>query len=200
MPCVERSFRVAVPLFLCFNPNDWLKGQERLTMAKKGSGTERLMEICERLCCELGYELCDAGFEKEPGGVYLRVYIDRDGGISLDDCEKYHRALQPMVEQMDYDFMEVCSPGIDRPLKREKDIRKNLGNRVEVRLYKAVDKQKSFTGLLRAMDRNAVVIDMDGEERSFPAQAVAQVRLVPDLSGLDENSGIEVSDVIDGEA
>ncbi len=168
-------------------------------MAKKGSGAERLTAICERLCADLGYELCDAGFEKEPGGLYLRVYIDKDGGISLDDCEKYHRALQPMVEQMDYDFMEVCSPGIDRPLKREKDILKNLGSRVEVRLYKAVDKQKSFTGLLVSMDGEAVVIRIGGEERTFPAKTVAQVRLVPDLSGLEEDSGIEVTDVIDDE-
>ena len=168
-------------------------------MAKKVSSAERLTEISERLCAELGYELCDAGFEREPGGLYLRVYIDRDGGVSLDDCEKVHRALQPLVEQMEYDFMEVCSPGIDRPLKREKDILKNLGSCVEVRLYKAVDKQKTFTGLLQSMDKEAVVIRINGEEKSFPGKTVAQVRLVPDLSGLEENSGIEIADIIDDE-
>ncbi len=168
-------------------------------MARKQSQGDRLWAVCERLAGQMGYELFDAGFEKEPGGLYLRAYIDKDGGITLDDCEKYHRALQPLVEDMDYDFMEVSSPGIDRPLKREKDILRNIGNRVEVRLYKALEGRKSFEGSLVGMDRTAVVICAQDGEKSFPAASVAQVRLLPDLSGLDEDSGIEITDIIDGE-
>ena len=168
-------------------------------MAKKASQGERLWGICERLARQMGYELYDAGFEKEPGGLYLRAYVDKPGGITLDDCEKYHRALQPAVEDMDYDFMEVSSPGIDRPLKREDDILRNIGNRVEVRLYKAVEGRKTFEGSLVSMDKTAVVIREGDLEKSFPAASVAQVRLIPDLSGLDEDSGIEITDIIDGE-
>ncbi len=168
-------------------------------MAKKQTSGERLWKICARLAEEMGYELFDAGFEKEPSGLYLRVYIDKDGGITLDDCEKYHRALQPTVEDMTYDFMEVCSPGIDRPLKNEKDILRNIGNRVEVRLYRAQDGRKTYEGTLRSMDRTAVVIMTENGEMTFPAGAAAQVRLLPDLSGLDEDSGIGISDVIDDE-
>ncbi len=168
-------------------------------MAKKASQGERLWAICDRLARQMGYELYDAGFEKEPGGLYLRAYVDKPGGITLDDCEKYHRALQPAVEDMDYDFMEVSSPGIDRPLKREDDILRNIGNRVEVRLYKAVEGRKTFEGSLVSMDKTAVVIREGETERSFPAAAAAQVRLIPDLSGLDEDSGIEITDIIDGE-
>ena len=168
-------------------------------MAKKQTSADRLRAMCERLAEQMGYELIDAGFEKEPGGVYLRAYIDRDGGVSLDDCEKFHRALQPMAENLEYDFMEVCSPGIDRPLKSEKDILRNIGNRVEVKLYKALDGRKSFEGTLKSMDRTRVVIIAAEGEMTFPAKDAAQVRLVPDLSGLDEDSGIEITDVIDDE-
>ncbi len=168
-------------------------------MAKKASQGERLWGICERLARQMGYELYDAGFEKEPGGLYLRAYVDKPGGITLDDCEKYHRALQPAVEDMEYDFMEVSSPGIDRPLKREEDILRNIGNRVEVKLYKAVEGTKTFEGCLVGMDKTEVIIREGDAERSFPAASVAQVRLIPDLSGLDEDSGIEITDIIDGE-
>ncbi len=168
-------------------------------MAKKQSQGERLWAICTRLAEEMGFELFDAGFEKEPSGTYLRAYIDREGGISLDDCERFHRALQPLAEDMDYDFMEVSSPGIDRPLKRESDILRNIGSRVEVKLYKAQNGRKTFEGTLLQMDRTAVRIRTEDGEMSFPAPAAAQVRLVPDLSGLDEDSGIDIDDVIDDE-
>ena len=169
-------------------------------MARKQTSGDRLRALCERLAGQMGYELVDAGFEKEPGGIYLRAYIDKEGGVSLDDCERFHRALQPLTADADYDFMEVCSPGIDRPLKTEKDILRNIGNRVEVRLYKAKNGRKTFEGTLKSMDKTDVVIGTDaGEELSFSAGETAQVRLVPDLSGLDEDSGIEITDVIDGE-
>lgn len=155
-------------------------------MPGKSVNMQRVMAICQRRADELGYELCDAAMEKEPAGRYLRIYIDVEGGVTLDDCEKYHRAVQPDLEQVDYDFLEVCSPGIDRPLKTPRDIEKNLGNQVEVRLYKPVDGVKTAQGALLQMDEEAVVI-RDGEtERTFPRKAVAQVRLQPDLSALDE--------------
>jgi len=167
-------------------------------MPKKQSNTQKLLAICEARCAALGYELCDAGFEKEPSGLYLRVYIDKEGGVTLDDCERAHRDLQPLLDAFDYDFMEVCSPGIDRPLKREKDIEKNLGNQVEVRLYKAQERQKTFSGALVAMNKEEVRISDHGTEFTFPAANVAQVRLVPDLSGL-EDEGAEGALVLEEE-
>ena len=165
---------------------------------KKNLDTKKLTSICEKKCLELGYELFDAGFEKEPEGIYLRVYIDKEDGISLDDCERYHRALQNDVENFDYDFMEVCSPGIDRPLKSEKDIARNIGNQVEVHLYKAVEGSKTHAGALVRMDREEVVIEFQGSEKHFKASTVSQVRLVPDLSGLyDDSEAIELSETVD---
>ena len=94
--------------------------------------------------------------------------------------------MQPGLESFDYDFLEVCSPGIDRPLKTKRDIEKSLGLLVEARLYKPVDGKKSVQGLLREMDENHVLLQTGEETVDLPRKAVAQVRLVPDLSALDE--------------
>ena len=155
-------------------------------MPPKNANVQKIFGICERTAQKLGYELCDAGIEKEPTGRYLRVYIDKDGGVSLDDCEKYHRAVQPLLEEFDYDFLEVCSPGIDRPLKTERDVQKSLGLLVEARLYKPVDGKKSAQGLLKEMNGEQVVLLCGEETLAFPRKSVAQVRLVPDLSALNE--------------
>lgn len=155
-------------------------------MPPKNVNLQKIWSICQRWADKLGYELCDAAIEKEPTGRYLRIYIDTDQGVTLDDCEKYHRAVQPDLDAFDYDFLEVCSPGIDRPIKTPRDIEKSLGLMVEVRLYKPVDGKKSAQGLLRAMDEKQVVLLGENEtETAFPRAAVAQVRLVPDLSALD---------------
>ena len=77
---------------------------------------------CQALADRLGFELVDVSLDKESSGKYLRIYIDNEAGITLDDCETYHRAIQPQLESYDYDFLEISSPGIDRPLKQDLDI------------------------------------------------------------------------------
>ena len=124
--------------------------------------------------------------QKEPTRRYLRIYIDTESGVTLDDCEKYHKLVQPALEAFDYDFLEVCSPGIDRPLKTKRDIEKSIGLLVEARLYKPVDGKKSIQGLLTEMDENHVLLQVGEEQTELPRKMVSQVRLVPDLSGLDD--------------
>ena len=155
-------------------------------MPPKNLNMQKITDICEKLAQKLGYELCDVAMEKEPTGRYLRIYLDTETGITLDDCEKYHRAVQPSLESFDYDFLEVCSPGIDRPLKTQRDIEKSIGMLVEARLYKPVEGRKSAQGLLMEMNDEHVVLKAGEETMEFPRKAVAQVRLVPDLSALDE--------------
>ena len=155
-------------------------------MPPKNANMDKIAALCQRVADRMHYELCDAAMEKEPTGRYLRVYIDKEGGITLDDCEAFHRAIQPGLENFDYDFLEVCSPGIDRPLKTQRDIEKSLGMLVEARLYKPVDGKKSVQGLLLSMDGERVALQCGEEEVSLPRKTVAQVRLVPDLSALDE--------------
>ena len=168
-------------------------------MPRKQNGMETVTAVCEKAALDMGYELCDALMEKEPAGQYLRIYIDKEGGVSLDDCERFHRVVQPKLDDVDYDFMEVCSPGIDRPIKTRRDVEKSIGLTVDVKLYRAQDGAKVFQGALQAMDEKQVVILISGQEKQFARRDVAQVRLVPDLSGLDENSDVQVQDIIDDE-
>lgn len=156
-------------------------------MPPKSLNMQRITAICQRTADQLHYELCDAAIEKEPTGRYLRIYIDTETGVTLDDCEKYHRAVQPQLEDFDYDFLEVCSPGIDRPLKTARDVEKSLGMLVEARLYRPVDGRKALQGLLVAMDEEKVTLSENGREIELPRKAVSQVRLVPDLSALEED-------------
>jgi ribosome maturation factor RimP len=137
----------------------------------------------------------EAGIEKENTGRYVRVYIDKPGGVSLDDCEAYHRAAQPKLEHIDYDFLEISSPGIDRPLKTQRDFDKHVGQTVSVRLFKAVDKRKEFEGRLTGFENGEIAIETpDGAAMRFPQREVAVARPVISLEALtdpERHSGSE---------
>lgn len=157
-------------------------------MAQKQSLVTIVTPACEKLALSQGVEFCGVELTRESAGSYLRIYLDKDGGLTLDDCETYHRAVQPMLEKYEYDFLEVCSPGIDRPVKTERDIQKALGTLVEVRLYKPIDGRKTAQGILTRMDGEKVELDAREGTLSFPRTGVALVKLVPDLSALEENA------------
>ena len=146
---------------------------------------------CRRLAEEQGIELVDVSLDKEPAGKYLRIYIDKPEGISLDDCERYHRAIQPQLESYDYDFLEVSSPGVDRPLKKDRDFERAVGTEVEVHLFKAVDGQKVFTGVLVDFDKAELVIEVNGEEKRFGRRAASLVKPVVDMEGVQD---VDLSD------
>ena len=138
--------------------------------------------LAQKLADELQLELVDVELVKEPTGRFLRFFIDKPGGVTLDDCEAFHRALIPLVEDVDYDYMEVSSPGVDRPLKRQKDFDQAVGEQVEVRLYRPVEGVKSLTGALVGLVEGQVVIeDSQGGRRAFPHKQVALVKKVFEL-------------------
>ena len=149
----------------------------------------------EKLASQQGLELVDVELVKESTGKYLRFYIDKDEGIDLDALEGFHRAILPLMEDVEYDYMEVCSPGADRPLKKPRDFEKARGLPVEVRLYKAVDGEKVFRGELIGLVDGNVVIDRDGEALSFPQKSVAQV--APVVEPDEEEMEAALSDVFD---
>lgn len=93
----------------------------------------------------MNLELVEVTLQKESRGKCLCVYVDKEGGLSLDDCERYHKRLQPMLEDVDYDIMEVSSPGADRPVKTRRDFEKHRGELVEVRLFAARDGAKGVS-------------------------------------------------------
>ena len=97
----------------------------------KATGTAGLEAACLPIAERMGYELVDVALEKEPTGKYLRFYIDKEAGVTLDDCEAFHKAVRQLADAVDYDFMEVSSPGIDRPLKKDRDFERSLGSEIE---------------------------------------------------------------------
>ena len=133
------------------------------------------MPACEKLAGEMQFELVDVELAKEGAGRYLRIYIDKPGGITLDDCETFHRAIQPKVERVDYDFLEVCSPGLDRPLKKQRDFDAHIGQDVQVHLYKPVDKKKVFEGALVGLIDGEIVLDTPEGQVRFAQKAASRV-------------------------
>ena len=135
----------------------------------------------ERLAEQHGFELVDVEYVKEGGTWYLRAYIDKPGGITVNDCEDVSRAFSDILDEQDFIedsyIMEISSPGLDRPLKKEKDFKRSLGKLVEIRTYRPIEKQKEFCGILNAYDSNSVTIDEDGTERTFDKKDIALIRL-----------------------
>ena len=145
--------------------------------------TERLIEP---VVTELGFELVDVEYVKEGGTWYLRAYIDKPGGITVDDCEAVSRRFSDILDEKDYIedayVFEVSSPGLGRPLKKEKGFRRSLGEEVEIRTYRMIDKQKEFTGILKDYDENTVTITLaDETEKTFDKDDIALIRLAFDF-------------------
>ena len=133
-----------------------------------------------------GFELVDVEYVKEAGSWYLRVYIDKEGGIAVDDCEVVSRELSDILDEKDFIdeayILEVSSPGLGRPLKKEKDFARSLGEEVEVRTYRAIDRQKEFIGILKDYDKDTVTIEYeDGETMTFDKTDIALIRLAFDF-------------------
>ena len=128
----------------------------------------------------------DVEYVKEAGTWYLRAYIDKEGGIAVDDCEVISRALSSWLDKEDFIddsyILEVSSPGLGRPLKKEKDFVRSMGKDVDVRLYRQLNKQKEFTGALSAYDENTVTLTMeDGSQMVFEKADIALIRLALDF-------------------
>ena len=139
-------------------------------------------ELVSPIVDDKGFEIVDIEYVKEAGEYYLRVFLDKDGGISLNDCEAVSRELSEILDVKDpikdnY-FLEVSSPGLDRPLKKDKDFVRYQGRDVEIKLYKPLNGSKQFEGELVGLneDKNIVVI-IDDNEVEFNKKDVALVRL-----------------------
>lgn len=133
-----------------------------------------------------GFELVDVEYVKEAGNWYLRVYIDKEGGIAVDDCEVVSREADPILDAddciEDSYILEVSSPGLGRPLKKDKDFARSIGEEVEVRLFRAVNGCKEYTGLLEAYDKTTVTLTLENEETLVLERTnIALIRLALDF-------------------
>ena len=152
-----------------------------LTMKKEDieKKTEALvLPILDRL----QFSLYDVEYVKEGSDFYLRVYIDKEGGIAVDDCETVSREMNTLLDREDYIrdayIFEVSSPGLTRALTKDRHFEKSIGKAVELKLYAAVDKQKEWSGVLTAFDRDTVTITLEnGEEKRFTRKDIASIRL-----------------------
>ncbi len=154
---------------------------------------------CQKIADQLGFELVDVCLDRENTGKYLRIYIDRPEGMDLDGCERYHRAVQPLLEAYDYDFLEVSSPGVDRPLKTERDFEKALGSEVEVRFFGSVDGRKEVTGVLADFDEKVIRLEVPGGNLEIERRQCATIRVAVDMSGVEEVDLSDTSDLKEGE-
>jgi ribosome maturation factor RimP len=140
-----------------------------------------LNELLETTVTGMGYEL--AGIERPAGGRLLRIYIDKPGGVTVDDCATVSHQLNRVltVENVNYDRLEVSSPGLDRLLKKERDFARFAGQKARVRMRVPVDGRRNFTGVLRETGAGKVHLEVDGTVLSFELADMETARLVPNL-------------------
>lgn len=133
----------------------------------------------------LGFELVDVEYVKEGGSWYLRAYVDKEGGITIDDCEAVSRAFSEKLDEKDFIeeayIMEVSSPGLGRPLKKEKDFVRSLGKEVEIRTFRPINHEKEFYGVLSAYDADSVTIASGDGSQTFDRKEIALIRLAFDF-------------------
>ncbi len=132
-----------------------------------------------------GFELVDVEYVKEAGTWYLRAYIDKPGGITVDDCEMVSRAFEAELDRTDLIedayILEVSSPGLGRPLKKEKDYRRAMGSEIELHTYKPVDGEKVFFGILQSYDEGSVTIGTEDGDRTFLKKDLSLIRMALDF-------------------
>ena len=142
-------------------------------------------ELLQPIVEKWGVEIYDVEYVKEGTEWYLRAYIDKEEGVNIIDCENVSRALSDALDKADFIpdayILEVSSPGLGRTLKKDKHLAKSIGEEVEIKLFKAIDKCKEFSGVLESFDENVIVIKEGEETRTFERSAIALIRLALDF-------------------
>lgn len=155
-------------------------------MSKKEQYEARTEELIQPIVDRMNFELVDVEYVKEGSVWYLRAYIDKEGGITVNDCEAVAREMNEILDREDYVegsyTFEVSSPGLGRPLKKEKDYKRSVGKEIEIRTYRAINREKEFRGILKAYDDASVTIETEDEtEMKFEKTEIALIRLALDF-------------------
>ena len=171
-------------------------------MARRDEYESRVEKFLIPIMEENNFELVDVEYVKEAGTWYLRAYIDKEGGFTVDDCEMVSRRLSDWLDKEDFIddsyILEVSSPGLGRPLKKERDFARSIGAEVEIRTYRMVEGRKEFTGVLEEYDSESVTVSYedgtkqndadtvtiryeDGSESTFNRKDIALIRLAFDF-------------------
>ncbi len=155
-------------------------------MSKRETYEQKTEQLLKPLMEKNQFELVDVEYVKEGGSWYLRAYIDKPGGITIDDCELISRALSDQLDQEDFIedsyILEVSSPGLGRPLRKEKDFARSIGQQVEIRTYRPLDGSREFSGILKAYDKDTVTIQIeDDHDMQIARTDIALIRLAFDF-------------------
>ena len=148
-----------------------------------GKVSDQVFELVAPIAEGFGLEVIEVLYEKKYDGMNLTIVIDKDGGVDINDCEKLHRAIDAPLDELDpidcaY-ILNVSSPGLDRPLKTERDFKRNLNKKISVKLYKALDGKKNFVGILTAYDEETFTITAEkGQNITFVKKDAAHVEPV----------------------
>lgn len=154
-------------------------------MSKREVYESRTEELLTPIAEKYGVEIYDIEYVKEGTDWYLRAYIDKPEGVNITDCENVSRALSDVLDAEDYIsdayILEVSSPGLGRTLKKDRHLEKSLGEEVEIRTYKPIDKRKEFSGILKAYDKDTITIEEEAGDRVFARADTALIRLAIDF-------------------
>lgn len=148
----------------------------------KKSIKETVREAIEPTVNQLGYRIWDVLYSKIGADYHLEITIDSDNGIDIDDCERVHRAIDPILDEADpiegFYYLEVSSPGIERELRTDEHIRSSLGARVEVKLFTQQDGRKSFTGNLSDFDGDRITVEENGKTSVIEKSEIAKLKTI----------------------
>ena len=154
-------------------------------MAGKKEYEARTEELLTPIVEANGCRVYDVEYVKEGSDYYLRAYIDKDGGVTIDDCETVSRALNDILDAEDYIadpyIFEVSSPGLGRTLKKDRHLRYSIGDEVEIKLFEAEDGTKEFAGILKTFDDTTLTIENEQGEKVFERKKIATVKLALDF-------------------
>ena len=147
-------------------------------MAKRSKVAQEAFELAEPVVAELGFDLVDCSYVKESRGMVLTLYIDKRGGIGIDDCETVSRAVDPVIDEsssIDPDFFGVSSPGLTRPLETDRDFNRYAGEKADVSLYKPMNGKKSFTATIKGAEgEEATFVFDNGDELTLKFEEIAK--------------------------
>ena len=148
-------------------------------MTKRESYEQKTLDLVTKITEPLGISVYDVEYVKEGSSWYLRVYIEKEGGVTVNDCEAVHRPLSESLDREDFIsdayILEVSSLGLGRPLKKDKDFQRNIGQDVEIHLYKKVGEFKDYIGTLLSFDKDTVTVNTDDTEMTFDRKNLAKI-------------------------
>ncbi len=145
---------------------------------------EKVESLISKTITDLGYLLYDVEYVKEGKDYYLRIYIDSEKGIDLNDCEKVNNAITDMLDEANYIkeqyFLEVSSTGIEKILRKDSHLKSSIGQKIQVNLFKQIDKKKQIIGILKDFNNEEIIIESENKQLNIPRKDISLIKTVYD--------------------